>query len=269
MKEQPLVSINIPTYNSEKTIYDTLFYVLNQSYNNIEIIIIDSFSDDKTLEIVKKYGVKVVMCKGKLLESRIAGIKASKGKYVLLLDSDQILERTTIERAVDKMRVYDYLWLYERSYNRDKLIPSLYDADRILTQRYLNEGVVLPRFFERKLLLKAIKNIPKEHISICGAQDHIVLNHEVEKISNAIGMVNSAVCHIEPENLLTLFKKQYRWGKTTRDFYDRNVYRELITKKNKFRGFYLDNPILSTKSFILRILRGVPYFIGFYMGRKK
>lgn len=269
MKKQPLVSINIPTYNSEKTIEKTLWSILIQSYPNKEIIIIDSYSDDKTLEIVKDYGVKVIKCKGKLLESRIEGVKVSKGKYVLLLDSDQILEMTAIERAVDKMNYHDYLWFYERSYNEDKIIPSLYDADRILTQRYLSEGVVLPRFFEKELLLKAMTNIPKEHINVCGAQDHIIIYEEVKKILTNMGMVEAAVYHIEPDGLIKLFKKQYRWGKTTGEFYKKNIYRELITKKNKFRKFYFNSPILSTKSFMLRILRGVPYFIGFYVGKKR
>jgi len=265
--KQPLVSVTIPTYNSEKYLNKTLWHVYSQGYKNIEIIIIDSYSEDKTLEIAKKYEAKIVMCKGGLLESRIAGAKASKGDYILLLDSDQILENTAIERAVNQMRVYDYLWFYERSYNKDKSLPSFYDADRILTQDNLKEGVVLPRFFEKKLLLKAMKNIPKEHISICGAQDHIVISHEVEKLSKAMGMVEMAVWHMEPDSLRKLFKKQYRWGKTTRDFYDSGIYRELITKKNKFRKFYFNHPILSTKSFVLRILRGIPYFTGFYMGR--
>jgi len=267
--KQPLVSINIPTYNSEKTIVDTIISVLNQSYENIEIIIIDSFSEDKTLEIVKDFGVKIVMCEGKLLESRIAGVKASKGKYVLLLDSDQILDRIAVQMAVEKIKVYDSLWLYERSYNKDKLLPSLYDADRILTQKYLNEGVVLPRFFKRAMLLKAMNKIPKKYVDIIGAQDHIIIDEEIKKLSKKMGMVTNAIQHIEPDSLVKLFKKQYRWGKTTRDLYETNVYRELITKKNKFRGFYFEHPILSTKSFVLRILRGVPYFMGFYFGGKK
>ncbi len=267
--KKPLVSITIPTYNSEKTIEETLLSVMCQTYKNIEIIIIDSFSDDKTLEIVKDYNIKVVMCKGKLLESRIAGVKASRGNYVLLLDSDQILEITAIERAVDKMNYHDYLWLYERSYNRDKFIPSLYDADRILTQKYLEEGVVLPRFFRKDILLKAMDRIPKQHVDIIGAQDHIIIYEEVKKILTNMGMVKYSVQHIEPDGLIKLFKKQYRWGKTTGEFYSKDVYRGLITKKNKFRKFYFNHPILSTKSFMLRILRGVPYFIGFYVGRKK
>ena len=51
-----LVSVTIPTYNSEKTLRKTLMSVKNQSYKNIEIIIIDSNSKDKTIEIAKKYG---------------------------------------------------------------------------------------------------------------------------------------------------------------------------------------------------------------------
>ena len=184
----------------------------------------------------------------------------------MLLDSDQILEKTAIKRAVKKMKDYDYLWFYERSYNQEKFLPSLYDADRILVQKYLEEGVVLPRFFKRNLLLKAFSNIPKEHISICGAQDHIVTNYEFEKISKKMGDVKNAVWHIEPDSLIKLFKKQYRWGKTTRDFYEREVYRELITKKDKFRKFRFDELMLSVKSFVLRILRGIPYKLGFWFG---
>ena len=252
MKE--LVSINIPTYNSEKTLIKCLNAVKSQTYKNMEVIVVDSYSKDKTLDIAKKYGCKVVMCEGGLLEARIAGAKKSKGKYILLLDSDQILHQTTIERSVKKMRDKDYLWFYERAYNRKKLLPSLYDADKLLVQKHLNEGVVLPRFFKRTLLLKAFKKIPEEHIAVCGAQDHIVTTYEVRKLSDKEGMVTNAVGHIEPDNLIALFKKQYRWGKTTKDFYERNVYRELITKKDKFRMFYFGEPILSIKSFILRIL---------------
>jgi len=263
-----LVSVTIPTFNSEKTIGDTLYKVLNQSYPNIEIIVVDSYSKDKTRTIVENFGVKVVMCEGKLLEARIKGVEVSKGEYVLFLDSDQILDKTMIERAVEKMKDYDYLWLYERSFNKG-FIPSLYDADRILTQKYLEEDVVLPRFFKKDMLLKVIKNIPKEHISVCGAQDHIVINYELKKISENMGFIEDAVWHLEPNNLVELFKKQYKWGKTTRDFYDRNVYRELITKKNRFRSFYKSDLILSSKSFVLRILRGFPYVLGFYFGGRK
>jgi len=263
-----LVSVTIPTFNSEKTLEKTLESVKNQTYKNIEIIIIDGYSKDKTLEIIKEFGVKIVMCEGGLLEARIAGTKKSRGEYVLFLDSDQILEKTAVGRAVEKMKDYDYLWFYERSYNKEKFLPSLYDADRILVQKYLKEGVVLPRFFKRKLLLEAFSNIPEEHISICGAQDHIVASYEVERISKNMGQVENAVFHLEPDSLIKIFKKQYRWGKTTREFYGRNIYRELITKKNRPRKFRWKEPILSLKSLLLRMLR-TPYLLGFWFGGEK
>ncbi len=264
MKE--IASINIPTYNSEKTLEKCIKAAKAQTYKNIEILVIDSYSKDKTLEIAKKYGCKIVMCKGGLLEARILGAKKSKGKYILFLDSDQILHPTTIERAVKKIKKYDSLWLYERAYNRNKFFPSLYDADRKLVQKFLEEDVVLPRFFKKNLLLKAMQNIPKEIYETCKAHDHLIIWKEFKKISNKMGKVENAVEHIEPSNLIELFRKQFRWGKTTRDFYEKGFYRDLVATRNSFRKFHMKEPVLSTKSFILRILRGIPYKLGYWFG---
>ncbi|MGY4884237.1 MAG: glycosyltransferase family 2 protein [Nanobdellota archaeon] len=268
---EELVSVNIPTYNSEKTLRECLERVREQTYKNIEIIIVDSYSNDKTLEIAKKFKARIVMCKGKLLEARIVGTEASKGKYVLLLDSDQLLEKTAIERAVKKMKEggYDTLWFWERAHNRKKFLPSLYDADRLLVQTYWdpNEDIVLPRFFKKEILTKAHEKIPKKYINICAAQDHIITWHEIKNITKKNGMVENAVEHMEPDSLKSLFKKQWRWGKTTRDFYKTGLYRELITKKDSFRRFKFKHLKWSLKSFLLRVLRGVPYKLGYWFGR--
>ena len=56
----PLVSINIATYNSEKTLGKCLDSVRNQTYKNIEIIFMDSYSKDRALDIAKRYGAKIV-----------------------------------------------------------------------------------------------------------------------------------------------------------------------------------------------------------------
>ena len=167
------------------------------------------------------------------------------------------------------MKDYDGLWFWERAHNRDKWLPSLYDADRMLTQTYWvpDDDIVLPRFFRTNLLLKAYSKIPEKHIDICAAQDHIVAGYEFRKISKKIGMVENAVEHMEPDNLIKLFKKQWRWGKTTKDFYKTGLYRELITKKDRFRRLKMKHLKWSIKSSILRILRGVPYKLGFWFGR--
>ena len=54
-----LVSINIPTFNSAKTLEETLSSIVNQKYKDIEIIIIDSSSKDRTLELARKYNSKI------------------------------------------------------------------------------------------------------------------------------------------------------------------------------------------------------------------
>ncbi|MGY4884125.1 MAG: glycosyltransferase family 2 protein, partial [Nanobdellota archaeon] len=76
-KNKELVSVTIPTYNSEGTLKQCLEKVKEQTYKNIEIIIIDSYSKDKTLEIAKEFNAKIIMCKGKLLEARILGTEKS------------------------------------------------------------------------------------------------------------------------------------------------------------------------------------------------
>jgi len=266
----PLVSIQIPTYNSERTLRGTLEAIKKQNYSNIEVIIVDGYSKDQTLKIAGEYNCRVIMCRGGLMEARIVGIKKSKGRYVLFIDSDQIIHQASIEKAIEKIKDYYYLWLYERAYNKEKILPSLYDADRLLTQKYLGEGVVLPRFFRKDVLSKAVSRIPKGIYEVCRAHEHLVIFHEIKKISKKMGVIGTkeepAVEHIEPSNFLILFKKQYRWGKTTREFYEKGFYQNLISKKNRFRRFYKEDIVWSIKSFILRVFRGIPYKLGYWFG---
>ena len=60
----PLVSVVITTKNEEKNIENCLRSIRSQTFKNIELIVVDNFSEDKTAEIAKKYGAKVYF-KGK------------------------------------------------------------------------------------------------------------------------------------------------------------------------------------------------------------
>ena len=85
MKDK-LASIIIRTKNEERWIKQCLNAVFNQTYKNIEVIIVDNYSDDKTLEKIKDYPVKIVNIKnfypGKSIN---LGIKASSGEYIICL----------------------------------------------------------------------------------------------------------------------------------------------------------------------------------------
>ncbi|MCR6692942.1 MAG: glycosyltransferase family 2 protein, partial [archaeon YNP-LCB-003-016] len=114
MLSEPLVSIVIPTYNSEKTLAKCLESIENQTYKNIETIVVDSYSKDDTIKIAKSFNVKVMQTSWKLLGSRYLGFKESAGHVILLLDSDQILEKTSVKRALKLLNDgYDMLCLEE------------------------------------------------------------------------------------------------------------------------------------------------------------
>ncbi|WP_338602486.1 glycosyltransferase [Sulfolobus tengchongensis] len=90
---EPLVSIVIPTLNSQKTVESTLESLSILDYDNFEVIVVDSYSTDKTLNIVskyvEKYKIRIVMEKRRgrgVAYNR--GIFESRGKYVAFLDSD-------------------------------------------------------------------------------------------------------------------------------------------------------------------------------------
>ena len=95
-----LISVIIPAYNSEQYILRCLDSVFNQTYKNIEIIVVNDGSTDKTREIVEQLDNVILLNKenGGLCSSRKYGVKNSKGKYIIFLDSDDYLESDFIEK---------------------------------------------------------------------------------------------------------------------------------------------------------------------------
>jgi len=127
-------SIVIPTRNPSKTIKHCLNSVQEQSYKNTETIIVDSKSSDDTASISERMGCKVIFTKWKTLGARYIGFKVSAGNFILMLDSDQILEKSAVERCVRLLQEqkYDMLCLEEMAYTSKTFLEKLYQADRRL-----------------------------------------------------------------------------------------------------------------------------------------
>lgn len=89
---RPLISIVVATYNSEKHLQKCLQSILEQSYQNFEIIIIDNQSTDKTLSIIKKYekfiDIWISESDKGIFHAMNKGIEISKGKIISILNSD-------------------------------------------------------------------------------------------------------------------------------------------------------------------------------------
>ena len=107
-----LVSIVIPVYNAEKFLDDTLNCVLNQTYKNWEVWLINDCSKDNSKEIAKKYlndKIKWVDQEknGGPALARNKGIDLSNGRYICYLDADDLWDNEKLEKQVKFMQEKD------------------------------------------------------------------------------------------------------------------------------------------------------------------
>ena len=94
----PKVSIITVTYNSEDTIDDCLNSIVSQTYSNIEHIVIDGLSNDKTLEIVKRYGISKLISEKDdgIYHAMNKGIYLSTGDLICFLNSDDLYNNDNV-----------------------------------------------------------------------------------------------------------------------------------------------------------------------------
>jgi glycosyltransferase involved in cell wall biosynthesis len=102
-----LVSIVIPAFNCEDRIENTIKSALNQSYSNVEIIVVDDCSTDNTVSICNNFGDKIKLItfdknKGGSA-ARNAGVEASKGSFISFLDSDDRFYKDKIQLQLRAM----------------------------------------------------------------------------------------------------------------------------------------------------------------------
>lgn len=104
---QPLISVIMPAYNAEKYIAESIESILNQTFRNFELIILDDASSDKTKEIVLSYAQndsRIVYVEKQNNNGpatlRNEGISLSKGTFIALNDADDISEVTRFEKQI-------------------------------------------------------------------------------------------------------------------------------------------------------------------------
>jgi glycosyltransferase involved in cell wall biosynthesis len=154
------VSIITVCFNSEKTIEDTLQSIQSQTYSDIEYIVIDGLSKDKTNEMVKKYSdivsIHVSEKDSGLYDAMNKGISLASGDIVGILNSDDVLaDESVIEKIVAGFddesvdAVYSDL-IYVSEHNLNKA-TRLYSS-KVFSKRMIKFGIMLPHptFYVRK-----------------------------------------------------------------------------------------------------------------------
>lgn len=113
------ISVIVPVYNVEKVLYHCIDSILNQIFNDFELILVDDGSTDNSGRICDEYAGKDTRAKvihkqnGGVSSARNAGIEAAKGEYICFVDSDDYLESNYLKELVETKKKYpdfDNVW---------------------------------------------------------------------------------------------------------------------------------------------------------------
>ena len=198
------VSVIIPAFNCENTILDTLDSVINQTIKNIEIILINNNSTDKTLDIVKTIHdnrIKIYNCKKQHPSAaRNLGIKKSSANIIALLDADDIWFKNKLEKSLDALKKYDFVYhdlyiykknkfrLFYKGVARTRDLSNPIKNDLIMNGNGINHSSVV---LKKNLLYKA--GLYDENKNIFAVEDYelwIRISEHTEsfkKIKNTLG----------------------------------------------------------------------------------
>lgn len=230
MSEDPLVSVVVPTLNSEKTLEKCLISVKNQCYPQIELIVVDGGSTDRTAEIADKYCDKLfeTRLKSRTYQTNFGAWK-SDGSYIYRLDSDIVLSDTMVEECVRKCEngncdaVATYwgpdpsisIWSRVRKFEKD---CYKYDSTRNVS-----------RFYKKDVFTE----IGGYNEDLVYGEDYDIQNRLMNN-NYKTGFAESEGIHLgEPENLKEIIFEQYYYGKTINKF----------LKENKSQGLVQVSPL--------------------------
>lgn len=167
--EKDLISVIIPVYNNEKYFRKCISSVINQTYKNIEIIIINDCSTDNSEKIILEYKAKdkriIYLSNEENIgagRSRNIGIEQSRGKYIYFLDSDDYIEKTAITELHNGIKENDSFSCMMNGYKNVNNEDSLFSR----TEEELNllqSPSVCIRLFNKEIIDKSkirFSNLP-------------------------------------------------------------------------------------------------------------
>ena len=206
----PKISIISPIYNRGEFLLRFLKSIQKQNFNDIEIILIDDFSSDNTVSLIKKYksiDQRIVLLKNKknfgTFKSRNLGILKSSGKYLILPDPDDILSQDSLKIFYVFATKYNYELLRFNLYigwnkiffsdcanptpSRPVKIPEiktfLFYASHKLRQIDFN---VSNKFVKREALIRALNILSKEYLNMYMTNfEDGILNYMLYRTSNS------------------------------------------------------------------------------------
>lgn len=237
-----LISIIVPIYNVEKYIGPCLDSIINQTYKNIEIILINDGSKDNSLEIIKQYQEKdnrivIVDRENKgVLYTRVEGFKIANGKYITYIDSDDWVEENMLEIMYNKAIEYDAdVVKCDFGINDFKIETGINKSDVFITEesfepdfydKFLvdfNIHNVWAQLFKRDLLINDIVNVDTS----IGLGDDLEINIQLFKNIKSILFMPNKLYHYRHNNL-----------SLTRTFTPENINKNIVSATKAYNNAY-------------------------------
>ena len=269
-------SVIIPTYNQASLLKQAISSVINQSFQNFEVIIIDNHSNDNTYEVVKSFKVKNLVYKkiqnyGVIGKSRNEGIKLAKGEWLAFLDSDDtwysqrleiisnfIKENNTYEvistdeLIIDKMINKEKIWrygpftknFYENLLKNGNCVPT---SATVVNKKFLKNNNII--FNENKEFITAEDYDFFMNIAFCNAKFkfiHQVLGKHLfyqqsqsSNYDNHRSAVVSVIKHHVFDKQKFTNKKKKLWNSLNINFWFMDFFYFLKYKKKYFKSLLI------------------------------
>jgi glycosyltransferase involved in cell wall biosynthesis len=265
--DDPLVSVIVPTKNSSRTLEACLKSIIDQSYKNIELIVVDNNSTDDTKEIAKKYTDKVFNYGPERSAQVNYGVTRADGEYVYKVDSDFVLDDKVVEQCVVEVaKGYDAIVVHN---SPDVTVSWIARVRKFEVDMYKYDLTHSSARFVKKDIYEKIGGFNEK---ITAGEDYDFQN-KLNRDGYKTGFIEAEALHLgEPKSFWKHMKKYYYYGKNFVNYAKENK-KEAPQQLGFFRGVYarnwkkfIEHPILGIEFLIYNIFKfgfgGVGYLVG-------
>lgn len=169
-----LVSIIMPSYNSEAYISDSINSILAQTYTNWELLIVDDCSTDNTVEVIRSFNDRRIRLYSNEVNSGAAisrnyALREATGKWIAFLDSDDMWASQKLEKQLKFMVENNYSFTYTdyRVYSNGKWLPYVRTGPNVVNKRkmynYCYPSTLTVMYDREKIGLIQIENLRKNN----------------------------------------------------------------------------------------------------------
>lgn len=211
--DMPLISIIVPTYNSmtgNNNVDRLLKSIFKQTYQNFEVIIIDSLSTDGTAEVAKKYPVTVIETKCTIAEGDNIGLEKATGDYVLFIDSDMELLPNLLEECAEVINSTSADCI-----NMDFVCVESEGSPLLnyvkLRNMELNLGAAALNIYlySREIIGDVRYPVSKKHI----VGEEYIFRHRVLQKNPRIAKIETVTLHYHDPKFTWVIRRSWKYGK--------------------------------------------------------